>query len=77
MHLAGVPIQNTLKILFMNLMVFLPAAIIMSVAKIINVNSGIQIILATLLLILYFVYLLKTDSSLREMVRNFGLIKRV
>jgi phosphotransferase system glucose/maltose/N-acetylglucosamine-specific IIC component len=77
MHLAGVKIQNTLKILFVNLMVFIPAAIIMSVSKIMNVDSGIEIILATILLILYFVYLLKTDLSLREILGNYQFIKRI
>ena len=42
-----------------------------------NVDSGIEIILATILLILYFVYLLKTDSSLREMLGNYQFMKRM
>lgn len=77
MHLAGVKIQNTLKILFMNLLVFLPAAVIMSVSKILSISSVLEIILATILLILYFVYLLKTDASLREILGNYRFMKRM
>jgi len=71
MHLAGVKIQKTLKIIVMNFIVFLPAGIIMSIAKIMQVNSTIELILAALLLILYCGYLVKTDSTIRDMVRNW------
>jgi O-antigen/teichoic acid export membrane protein len=76
MHLAGVKIQNTLKILFRNILVFLPAGIIMVLAKILNLDSVIEIMLAAFLLTLYFVYLLKTDQSVRDILGNFRLIKR-
>jgi O-antigen/teichoic acid export membrane protein len=76
MHLAGVKIQNTLQILLRNILVFLPAGIIMVLAKILNLDSVIEIILAAFLLTLYFVYLLKTDQAVRDILGNFRLIKR-
>jgi len=76
MHLAGVKIHNTLKILFRNILVFLPAGIIMVLAKLLNLDSVIEIILAAFLLTLYFVYLLKTDQAVRDILGNFRLIKR-
>jgi lipopolysaccharide exporter len=76
MHLAGVKIRNTMKILLTNLFVFLPAGIIMAMAKIMNLNSSVEIILAAVLLILYFVYLFKTDPAVRDMLGNYRLIKR-
>jgi hypothetical protein len=77
MHLAGVKIQNTLKILIRNILVFLPAGIIMALSKILNLDSAIEIILAAILLILYFVYLLKTDQAVRDILGNFRLIKHI
>jgi O-antigen/teichoic acid export membrane protein len=77
MHLAGVKIQNTLKILIRNILVFLPAGIIMVLAKILNLDSVIEIILAAFLLTLYFVYLLKTDQAVRDILGNFRLIKHI
>jgi lipopolysaccharide exporter len=76
MHLAGVKRQKTLKIIFMNLLVFIPAGIIMVVSKILNVNSSIEIILATMLLLIYFVYLIKTDSNIRDILIDYKLIKK-
>ena len=70
MHLAGVKMQKTLKIIVMNVIVFLPAGVIMSLAKIMQVNSTVELILAALLLLVYFGYLVKTDSTIRGMVRN-------
>ena len=76
MHLAGVKVMKTLKIIFVNLLVFLPAGIIMLIAKILNVNSTIQILLATMLLVLYGVYLMKTDATIRDMLVSYKLLKK-
>ena len=75
MHLAGVKVQKTLKIIMKNFIVFLPAGIIMLLAKIMNVDSSIAIILAALLLLVYFAYLIKTDTTIREILVNYRLIK--
>jgi O-antigen/teichoic acid export membrane protein len=74
MHLAGVKVQKTVRIIFANLLVFLPAGIIMSMSKILKVNGIIEIILATILLLIYFVYLIKTDATIRDMVVNYRSI---
>jgi lipopolysaccharide exporter len=74
MHLAGVKVQKTVRIIFANLLVFLPAGAIMVMSKILNVNSIIEIILAAVLLLIYFVYLTKTDATIRDMVVNYRSI---
>jgi len=56
--------------------VFLPAGIIMLIAKILNINSTIQILLATMLLVLYGVYLMKTDATIRDMLVSYKLLKK-
>jgi len=74
MHLAGVKVQKTVRIIFANLLVFLPAGAIMVMSKILNVNSIFEIILAAVLLLIYFVYLIKTDPTIRDMVLNYRTI---
>jgi len=68
MHYAGVPILKTLKIIGENLLIFLPAGAVMAIAKILNLNSTLQIIIAALLLVIYCGYLMKTDPKIRNMV---------
>jgi lipopolysaccharide exporter len=77
MHLAGIKIQNTLKIIFLNFLVFLPAGIIMLIAKIMNVNGGNIIILAVVLLLMYCAYLVKTDRTIRGILVNYRFIEKI
>jgi lipopolysaccharide exporter len=77
MHLAGVKLKKTLKIILTNLMVFLPAGIIMSISKIVNLNSNFEIILATILLVTYFVYLVKTDMTIRHILVNYRIMRHI
>jgi lipopolysaccharide exporter len=74
MHIAGVKVAKTFRIIFTNLLVFLPAGIIMSIAKILKIDSTSEIILATILLLIYFIYLIKTDPTIRDMVINYRSI---
>jgi O-antigen/teichoic acid export membrane protein len=76
MHLAGVEIQKTLKIIIINLLIFLPAGIIMSLSKFLNFSSAMEIILATVLLLIYCGYLIKTDSTIRDVLQNYILVKK-
>jgi lipopolysaccharide exporter len=75
MHLAGVKTQETLKIIIMNLLVFFPAGLIMALSKILNFSSNLEIILATILLLVYFGYLIKTDSTIREFLQIYKIFK--
>jgi O-antigen/teichoic acid export membrane protein len=77
MHLAGVKLKKTLKIIITNLMVFLPAGVIMSISKIVNLNSNFEIILATILLITYFGYLVKTDMTIRHILVNYRIMRHI
>jgi O-antigen/teichoic acid export membrane protein len=74
MHIAGVKVSKTLRIIFGNLLVFLPAGIIMVMSKILKFNSTIELILAAILLLIFFIYLIKTDSTIRDMVVNYRSI---
>jgi O-antigen/teichoic acid export membrane protein len=76
MHLAGVKVQKTIKIIFTNFLVFLPAGIIMVITKILNIKDIVEIIIATILLLIYCVYLIKTDSNIREILENYRIITK-
>jgi len=76
MHLAGIRVQKTIKIFCANFLVFVPAGVVMSIAKILHFSSMIQIILAAVVLSAYFIYLLKTDSTVREMFNQFRFFSK-
>jgi lipopolysaccharide exporter len=76
MQFAGVPVLKTLKIIFTNFLIFLPAGVIMSIAKIFHLNGNIQIIIALILLLLYCGYLIKTDSRIRVMLVQYRILKK-
>jgi len=76
MQFAGVPVQKTLKIIGKNFLIFLPAGAIMVTAKILNVNGTMQIILATILLLLYCGYLVKTDARIRNILEQYRILKK-
>ena len=75
MHLAGVKIEKTLKIIGMNLLIFLPAGLIMSLSIILNFSGSSKIILATILLFIYGGYVIKTDSTVRDLFQKLQNIK--
>jgi O-antigen/teichoic acid export membrane protein len=76
MRYAGVPVQKTLKIIGKNFLIFLPAGAIMVTAKILNVNGTIQLIIATILLLLYCGYLVKTDAKIRNILEQHRILKK-
>lgn len=70
MHLAGVGYWKTITLILKNFLVFLPAGIIMVFVKILNLGGISEIIFATILLIIYFGYLIKTDMTIHEILRD-------
>ena len=76
MQFAGVPVQKTLKIIGRSFLIFLPAGAIMVSAKILKVNGTVEVFIATLLFVLYWVYLIKTDSKIREILVQHRILQR-
>jgi O-antigen/teichoic acid export membrane protein len=76
MKFAGVPVQKTLKIIGRNFLIFLPAGAIMVSAKILQVNGTVEVFIATLLFVLYWVYLIKTDLKIREILVQHRILQR-
>ena len=76
MQYAGVPVRKTLKIIGKSFLIFLPAGAIMVSAKILKVNGTVEVFIATLLFVLYGVYLIKTDSKIREILIQHRILQR-
>ena len=76
MQSAGVPVRKTLKIIGKSFLIFLPAGAIMVSAKILKVNGTVEVFIATLLFVLYGVYLIKTDSKIREILIQQRILQR-
>ena len=76
MQYAGVPVRKTLKIIGKSFLIFLPAGAIMVTAKILKVNGTVEVFIATLLFVLYWVYLIKTDSKIREILIQHRILQR-
>lgn len=76
MKYAGVPVRKTLKIIGKSFLIFLPAGAIMVSAKILKVNGTVEVFIATLLFVLYGVYLIKTDSKIREILIQQRILQR-
>ena len=76
MQYAGVPVRKTLRIIGKSFLIFLPAGAIMVSAKILEVNGTVEVFIATLLFVLYGVYLIKTDSKIREILVQHKILQR-
>jgi hypothetical protein len=57
-------------------LIFLPAGAIMVSAKILKVNGTVEVFIATLLFVLYWVYLIKTDLKIREILVQHRILQR-
>ena len=67
---ADVKKINAFRIIFSNFKLFLPAGVILTTLKLIQVNSYIMTAVATLLCLIYFLYMLKTDSQLQSLLSS-------
>jgi len=74
MQYAGVPVRKTLRIILKSLLVFLPAGAIMVLSKILGVNGTIEVFIAATLFVLYWVYLVKTDTKIRDILRQHRIL---
>jgi O-antigen/teichoic acid export membrane protein len=75
MHLAGVTYRKTLKIIAINFVKFLPAGVIMLIARLLNITGISDILIATILLLAYWGYLIKTDMMIRNTLVDFKILK--
>lgn len=65
---AGVPLSNVIRILISNFVLFIPAAIILLTLKFLQFNSIYIVGIATIILMIYGIYLFRADSNFRALL---------
>jgi lipopolysaccharide exporter len=73
MYYSGVKTSKALKIVFSNLVLFLPAGAVLTVLKIAGINGVILVIISGLIICIYYLYILKTDNHVKEIMGAFNI----
>lgn len=69
---SGVSIGKCIKIIFNNLKLITPAAIIMVALKLLSIDILIQICVSAFLITVYYLFIIKTDPLLRKVLKRPG-----
>lgn len=77
MSYSGVKISKTLKIVFSNFILFIPAGIILVALKIREANPILLVALSGVIIGIYYLYILKTDTNVKKIIREFGLEEKL
>lgn len=75
MRFSGVSWSAMSKIVLTNLLIFAPVGVTLGVLKFLNLSSLILVSVAGIAISVYYVYLIKTDSHVRVVLYQFGLMK--
>ncbi len=68
MHYSGVKTSKALKIVFSNLVLFIPAGAVLAALKIAGINQVLLVIISGLIICVYYLYILKTDKQVKEII---------
>lgn len=74
---AGVSWASIFKIIFKNILYFLPAVLILFVLRYISVSNWIILIISFLLSIMYFLYVLFTDKEIRFYLKKVKTFNKI
>lgn len=77
MSYSGVKISRTLKIVFSNFILFIPAGIILVVLEIRETNPILIVAFSGVIIGIYYLYILKTDTNVKKIIREFGLEEKL
>jgi O-antigen/teichoic acid export membrane protein len=69
MFYSGVKTSKALKVLYSSFLLFIPAGIILILFKIIGVNKIAIVLCSCMMICVYYIYILKTDTQINE-IRN-------
>jgi len=79
MTVAGVPLSRMFKIIITNLLLFSPAGILLFISQELGLRPWFIILLSTIILILYFLFMIKKDPRIPRMINQIlymsGLVK--
>ena len=71
MSYSGVKISRALKIVFSNFILFVPAGIVLVALKIAEINQILIVVFSGLIICIYYLYILKTDAQIKEIISEF------
>ena len=63
------------KVILSNFFLFIPVGAILLLLKFFDVHAIILVFVASIAMILYYIYLIKTDVQIRNVLQQFGLLK--
>lgn len=71
MSYSGVKTSRALEIVFSNLILFLPAAIVLISLKEMEISSILLVVCSGLIICIYYLYILKTDLQIKRIINQF------
>ena len=71
MYYSGVKTSKALKIVFSNLVLFLPAGAALAALKTAGMDQIFLVVLSGLIICIYYLYILKTDKQVKEIIGGF------
>lgn len=77
MYYSGIAISRTLKIVFANALLFIPAGIVLIVFKMTGINQSLLVFCSCMAICIYYAYILKTDVQANKIMNSFGINKKV
>lgn len=73
MYYSGVKTSRALKIVSSNLILFIPAGIVLVALKTAGINQVLLVVISGLIICIYYLYILKTDKQVKEIIEGFKL----
>ena len=71
MYYSGVKTSRALKIVLSNLVLFTPAGAVLVALKTAGINQVLLVVISGLIICIYYLYILKTDKQVKEIIDEF------
>lgn len=71
MYYSGVKTSKALKIVFSNLILFIPAGAVLTALKTAGIDQILLVVISGLIICIYYLYILKTDKHIKEIMGEF------
>lgn len=71
MYYSGVKTSKALKIVFSNLVLFIPAGTVLIALKTSEINQTVLVVISGLIICIYYLYILKSDGQVKEIIKEF------
>jgi O-antigen/teichoic acid export membrane protein len=69
--------SHSIKIIATNVLMFLPAGIVLGIMKIAGINSLVLVITAIIFCLIYYIYIVRTDPEIKTLAMTVGPLKKI